>query len=366
MKQITILLLLMMACGMKATATSSEACTPSASSIGMMPEEDNDDADKTSMRIKSAFGVLDKENDYSKDYTVAWARIDCTNADTTKVGYLWDTHSFNIDPFLKAIADKGDATTELFYRNADAADNGANELAGKNAAATDSLKVENIRIYSGDGIEAVNSHDAEGTAKTIFDIQLVANYYGIIPSVLDRFKYSVVSPINYGIYRGGKKDVEATVDNVGDVAVDMKDFEWNDFSNNKNTFNLSDERISNVKCELVKDDGNNYGLVKDKEVVYDKNDNRLKFSINHGAVTRDCILNINIVVVDYWGIKTSLPITVNVRSNEGEVTNVTLAEKVGNAKTTVYGSNGVKRNSLQTGINIVVTPEGKAIKVAGK
>lgn len=362
MKQFTLLLILLISCGMEAAAVSSNA---SSGSVGMMMPEDDDNTDKKPMRITSAFGVLDKDSNYSKDYTVAWARIDNTNADTTKVGYLWDTHSFNIDRFLKAIADQGDTTTELFYKNADAADDQANELVGKNAAATDSMRVENIRIYSGNGIEAVNSHDKEGTAKNIFDIQLIANYYGIIPSVLDKFKFSVVSPVNYGIYRGGKKDIEATIDNVGDASIDMEGFTWIDYSNNTSEFNLTDKRIANVECKLISDDKNNYALVKDKKVYYDKESNKMTFSINHGAITNDCVLSINVVVVDHWGIKTSLPITVYVRSANGQVTGISLNE-ADNKVNTIYGTDGAKRNEMQQGINIVVTPEGKRVKLTRK
>ena len=56
--------------------------------------------DKLQMRIGSAFNVIDKDEKYSEDYTVAWANN--VNPDTKKVNYLWDTHSFNIDRIIEA------------------------------------------------------------------------------------------------------------------------------------------------------------------------------------------------------------------------------------------------------------------------
>ena len=176
--------------------------------------------------------------------------------------------------------------------------------------------VENIRVYSGNGITAVNTHDAAGTAVTLFDLQQIINYYGIIPHVHDNFKFSVVSPINYGIYRGGAKKVEANANNVGDATAELKDFIWTDYSNNLKQFKLNDERIATVECELLKDAANNYALVTDKKITYNKTDNKLYFAINYGAATDNCELNINIVVVDMWGIKTVLPATIKVKKSE--------------------------------------------------
>lgn len=330
-----------------------------------LPTSTNDnDGTKLSLRILSAFGVIDKDKDYSKDYTVAWARIADTNASKTKVGYLWNTHSFNIDRFFDATAAEGDETTELFYKTSET-DAAFHELVGKNADATDSLSVQNIRVYSGDGVAAVNSHNPEGTAKTIFDIQQIVNYYGIIPTVFDNFKYSVVSPINYGIYRGGAKNVEATVNNVGSVAASMKEMSWVDYSNNMSQFTLNDSRIAMVKCELVKDEANNYALVKDKKVTYNMSSNQLEFFINYGAVTNDCVLQINVVVVDYWGIETTLPVTVYIRSSNGQVTNLSLPCQSASTNA-IYGIDGAKHGKLGRGVNIIVTPDGKRVKVAGK
>ena len=38
-----------------------------------------------------------------------------------------------------------------------------------------------------------------------FKMQQIINYYGIIKKVHDTFYLSVVSPVNYGIFKGGAK-----------------------------------------------------------------------------------------------------------------------------------------------------------------
>lgn len=280
--------------------------------------KDPDYLNNLQMRIASAFNVIDQDKDYSKDYTVAWATNKGTNADTTKVGYLWDTHSFNIERFTDATKAKNDDVTTLSYKAA-AAHAAYNHLQGINDEASDSVMVENIRVYSGNGITAVNTHDAAGTAVTLFDLQQIINYYGIIPHVHDNFKFSVVSPINYGIYRGGAKKVEATANNVGDATAELTDFVWVDYSDNLNKFTLADnkwKRIASVECELLKDAANNYALVKEKKITYNKTDNKLYFAINYGAATDNCELSINIIVIDMWGIKTVLPATIKVKKSE--------------------------------------------------
>lgn len=282
--------------------------------------------DDINMRIASAFNVIDQDEDYSKDYTVAWARIDQTNADTTKVNYLWDTHSFNIDRFFDAAKAANDPLTETELTYVAKTKYAAyNELLLKNDEATDSVPVQNIRVYTGNGIEAKNTNPGSAPAgandKTLFQIDQIINYYGIIPKVHDTFWYSVVSPINYGIWRGGAKEVVADANNVGHATANLKAFNWIDYSNNKQGFNLKDNRIASVTCELVKDAANNYALVKDKKinVILNKNNGNdpiLDFDINYGAATDNCELTVNIVVVDYWGIQTNLTAKIKVKKSE--------------------------------------------------
>lgn len=279
--------------------------------------------DNIDMRIASAFNVIDQDEDYSKDYTVAWARIDQTNADTTKVNYLWDTHSFNIDRFLDAAEAAEDplTETELTYE-AKTKYVPYNQLLLNNQYATDSVPVQNIRVYTGNGIEAKNTNPGSAPAgandKTLFQIDQIINYYGIIPKVHDTFWYSVVSPINYGIWRGGAKSVEATANNVGAATASLAAFSWVDYSNNKATFNLKDKRIASVTCELVKDAANNYALVENKEIKVNLTTStpQLEFKINYGAATDNCKLTVNVIVTDYWGIQTKLTATINVKKSE--------------------------------------------------
>ena len=274
--------------------------------------------DKLQMRIVSAFNVIDKDKEYSKDYTVAWANN--VNPDTKKVNYLWDTHSFNIERFTILAAAKGDATSYIDYKAPDAAQ--YNDFQKRTAAATDSVKVQNIRVYASNDVPASNTNAGAAPVgdneKVRFHINQNIHFFGLANAYKthDTFWYSVVSPINYGIFRGGKKVVEATCNNVGYCEAPLTDFEWVDFSNNKKTFKINDSRIKSVTCKLIADASNNYALVKDKTITVNRGQNRLEFTINEGAATSECTLTVEIQILDIWGIETVIKGEINVKPSE--------------------------------------------------
>ena len=274
--------------------------------------------DKLQMRIVSAFNVIDKDKEYSKDYTVAWANN--VNPDTKKVNYLWDTHSFNIERFTILAAAKGDATSYIDYKAPDAAQ--YNDFQKRTAAATDSVKVQNIRVYASNDVPASNTNAGAAPVgdneKVRFHINQNIHFFGLANAYKthDTFWYSVVSPINYGIFRGGKKVVEATCNNVGYCEAPLTDFEWVDFSNNKKTFKINDSRIKSVTCKLIADASNNYALVKDKTITVNRDQNRLEFTINEGAATSECTLTVEIQILDIWGIETVIKGEINVKPSE--------------------------------------------------
>ena len=274
--------------------------------------------DKLQMRIVSAFNVIDKDKEYSKDYTVAWANN--VNPDTKKVNYLWDTHSFNIERFTILAAAKGDATSYIDYKAPDAAQ--YNDFQKRTAAATDSVKVQNIRVYASNDVPASNTNAGAAPVgdneKVRFHINQNIHFFGLANAYKthDTFWYSVVSPINYGIFRGGKKFVEATSNNVGYCEAPLTDFEWVDFSNNKKTFKINDSRIKSVTCKLIADASNNYALVKDKTITVNRDQNRLEFTINEGAATSECTLTVEIQILDIWGIETVIKGEINVKPSE--------------------------------------------------
>ena len=274
--------------------------------------------DKLQMRIVSAFNVIDKDKEYSKDYTVAWANN--VNPDTKKVNYQWDTHSFNIDRFTILAAAKGDATSYIDYKAPDAAQ--YNDFQKRTAAATDSVKVQNIRVYASNDVPASNTNAGAAPVgdneKVRFHINQNIHFFGLANAYKthDTFWYSVVSPINYGIFRGGKKVVEATCNNVGYCEAPLTDFEWVDFSNNKKTFKINDSRIKSVTCKLIADESNNYALVKDKTITVNRGQNRLEFTINEGAATSECTLTVEIQILDIWGIETVIKGEINVKPSE--------------------------------------------------
>ena len=276
--------------------------------------------DALKMRIGSAFNVIDKDEKYSEDYTVAWANN--VNPDTKKVNYLWDTHSFNIDRFTILAAAKGDATSYIDYKAPDAAQ--YNDFQKRTAAATDSVKVQNIRVYASNDVPASNTNAGAAPVgdneKVRFHINQNIHFFGLANAYKthDTFWYSVVSPINYGIFRGGKKVVEATCNNVGYCEAPLTDFEWVDFSNNKKTFKINDIRIKSVTCKLIADASNNYALVQNKTITVNRDQNRLEFTILDGAATSECTLTVEIHILDIWGIETVIKGEINVNTSEAK------------------------------------------------
>lgn len=276
--------------------------------------------DALKMRIGSAFNVIDTDKDYSKNYTVAWASEDGFDPTTGKVKYLWDTHSFNIDRFTTLAATKGDATSYIDYEAPKAAQ--YNDFQLRTALATNSVNVKNIRVYTRDDIKAFNTNpDAAPVGdndKVRFEINQNIHFFGLANAYKthDTFEYSVVSPINYGIFRGNKIELNAECDNVGDCQVALTGFNWVDYSNNKEKFTIADSRIKTVTCELVDDESNYYALVKNKEISVNRALNQLEFNINRGAITGTCILTIKIHITDIWGIKSVIEETIKVASSE--------------------------------------------------
>lgn len=276
--------------------------------------------DKLQMRIGSAFNVIDTDKDYSKDYTVAWANN--VNAITKKVNYLWDTHSFNIDRFTTLAAAKGDATSYIDYEAPDAAQ--YNDFQKTTSAATDSVKVQNIRVYASNDVLASNTNAGAAPVgdndKVRFHINQNIHFFGLANAYKthDTFWYSVVSPINYGIFRGGKKVVEATCNNVGCCEAPLTHFVWEDFSNNKQKFQINDSRIKSVTCKLIDDASNNYALVENKTITVNRTANRLEFKINSGAATSECKLTVEIQILDIWGIETVIKGEINVKTSEAQ------------------------------------------------
>lgn len=279
-----------------------------------------DTYDKLQMRIGSAFNVIDTDKDYSKDYTVAWANN--VNPDTKKVNYLWDTHSFNIDRFTTLAAAKGDATSYIDYEAPDAAQ--YNDFQKTTSAATDSVKVQNIRVYASNDVLASNTNAGAAPVgdndKVRFHINQNIHFFGLANAYKthDTFWYSVVSPINYGIFRGGKKVVEATCNNVGYCEAPLTHFVWEDFSNNKQEFQINDSRIKSVTCKLIDDASNNYALVENKTITVNRTANRLEFKINSGAATSECKLTVEIQILDIWGIETVIKGEINVKTSEAQ------------------------------------------------
>lgn len=274
--------------------------------------------DALKMRIGSAFNVIDKDEKYSENYTVAWANN--VNPDTKKVNYLWDTHSFNIERFTILAAAKGDATSYIDYKAPNAAQ--YNDFQERTAAATDSVKVQNIRVYASNDVPASNTNAGAAPVgdndKVRFEINQNIHFFGLANAYKthDTFWYSVVSPINYGIFRGGKKFVEATSNNVGYCEAPLTDFKWEDFSKNKQTFKIDDSRIKSVTCKLIADASNNYALVKNKTITVNRGLNRLEFTILEGAATSECTLTVEIQILDIWGIESVIKGEINVKPSE--------------------------------------------------
>lgn len=297
--------------------------------------------DALDLRISSAFNVIDKDADYAKDLTVAWAHADVVGTDQTKTTYVWDTRSFVISKFVNNLAPT-DNTTKLIYNELpNAKKNTYVTLSGDNKTADATIFCKNIRTYSGNGVESENTNivtvgsvnykgAAPGDNDSVrFKMQQIINYYGIIKKTHDTFYFSVVSPVNYGIFKGGAKTINANVDNVGHGIAHLSDFVWEDYSDNMTKFDLSNGRITSIKCQLVPDSGNNYGRV---EVPADGSDPikvnvgsgvalnnlsnaTLNFNMIPGSATSDCVLKVKLIVKDQWGIQTTMNGTINVKTS---------------------------------------------------
>ena len=304
--------------------------------------EDPSYLDALNLRIASAFNVIDNGADYAKDLTVAWAAANPVGSDQTTTAYTWDTRSFVISKFVDARHAANDNTTKLIYNELPNANKKTYvSLAGEDKAATATIFCNNIRTYSGNGVESENTNvvpvgnvqykgAAPGDNDSVrFKMQQIINYYGIIKKTHDTFYFSVVSPVNYGIFKGGAKTINATVDNVGKGVAELSDFVWEDYSNNLKKFDLSDRRIRSIKCQLVPDSGNNYGRV---EVPTDGSDPikvivgsgvdsnnlsnaTLNFNMIPGSATSDCVLKVKLIVKDQWGIQTTMNGTINVKTS---------------------------------------------------
>lgn len=301
--------------------------------------------DALDLRIASAFNVIDKDADYSKNLTVAWAAPGTIVAPATtqeKTTYVWDTRSFVISKFVDARDAANDNTTKLIYNELpNAKKNTYVTLSGDNKTADATIFCKNIRTYSGNGVESENTNvvtvgsvnykgAAPGDNDSVrFKMQQIINYYGIIKKTHDTFYFSVVSPVNYGIFKGGAKTINANVDNVGQGIAHLSDFVWDDYSDNMKKFDLSDGRITSIKCQLVPDSGNNYGRV---QVPSDGTDPikvivgagvgsnnlsnaTLNFNLIPGSATSDCELKVKLIVKDQWGIQTTMNGKINIKTS---------------------------------------------------
>lgn len=297
--------------------------------------------DALDLRIASAFNVIDKDADYSENLTVAWAAANPVGSDQTTTAYTWDTRSFVISKFVDARRAANDNTTKLIYNELPNANkNTYVSLAGEDEAANATISCRFIRTYSGNGVVSENTNkvtlngvDYKGAApgdndSVRFNMQQIINYYGIIKKTHDTFYFSVVSPVNYGIFKRGARVINAEVNNVGDGIAHLSDFVWEDYSNNLKTFDLSDRRITSIQCILVPDKHNNYGRVKVPDdgtdpikvikgtgVTNGLSDATLKFNLIPGSATSDCELQVKLIVKDQWGIQTTMNGTINVKTS---------------------------------------------------
>lgn len=297
--------------------------------------------DALDLRIASAFNVIDKDADYSENLTVAWAAANPVGSDQTTTAYTWDTRSFVISKFVDARLAANDNTTKLIYNELPNSNkNTYVSLAGEDKAATATISCRFIRTYSDKGIVSENTNvvtlggvEYKGAApgdndSVRFNMEQIINYYGIIKKVHDKFYFSVVSPVNYGIFKGGVKAINANVDNVGHGVAHLSDFVWEDYSDNMKKFDLSDRRITSIKCQLVPDSGNNYGRVdvpatgdaitvnKGTGVGSNNLSNAtLSFNLIPGSATSDCELKVKLIIKDQWGIQTTMNGTINVKTS---------------------------------------------------
>lgn len=304
--------------------------------------EDPSYLDALDLRIASAFNVIDNGADYAKVLTVAWADAKVVGTVQDETSYVWDTRSFVISKFVDARHAANDNTTKLIYNELPNANKKTYvSLAGEDKAATATISCRYIRTYSGNGVVSENTNkfnlngvDYKGAApgdndSVRFNMQQIINYYGIIKKTHDTFYFSVVSPVNYGIFKGEAKTINAEVNNVGDGKAHLSNFVWEDYSNNLKKFDLSDRRITSIKCILVPDKDNNYGRVKVPEDGTDPikvqrgtgvgsnnlSDATLTFNMIPGSATSDCVLEVKLIVKDQWGIQTTMNGTINVKTS---------------------------------------------------
>lgn len=304
--------------------------------------EDPSYLDALNLRIASAFNVIDNGADYAPNLTVAWAAANPVGSDQTTTAYTWDTRSFVISKFVDARHAANDNTTKLIYNELPNANKKTYvSLAGEDKAATATISCRFIRTYSGNGVVSENTNkvplngvDYKGAApgdndSVRFNMQQIINYYGIIKKTHDTFYFSVVSPVNYGIFKGEAKTINADVNNVGDGIAHLSNFVWEDYSNNLKKFDLSDRRITSIKCILVPDKDNNFGRVKVPEDGTDPikvhrgtgvgsnnlSDATLTFNMIPGSATSDCVLEVKLIVKDQWGIQTTMNGTIKVNTS---------------------------------------------------
>lgn len=272
------------------------------------------------IRIARAFNVIDPDSTgvNKVDYTVGWATPLSTNADTTKVGYLWDRKSFAItDGFVNKLPNPSDGST-LSFANKTVSDNAFLAHISQNATSSDSVTVANIRVFSSEVVPAKNMNSGAANAVTHFNVNQNVNYFGVVEKTIDTFWFSVASPINYGIYRGGAVTVEGTVKNNGSCDVDLSTkFSWTDFSSGTlASFNIRDNRIKSITCELVPDDSFNYSQITNLTV--DRINQKLTFKVEGDVITDKAVIKAKFIITDMWNIQTVLPGTITIKNYEGQ------------------------------------------------
>lgn len=272
------------------------------------------------IRIERAFNVIDPDSTgvNKVDYTVGWATPASTNADTTKVGYLWDRKSFAItDGFVNKLPNPTDGST-LSFVNKTVSDNAFLTHMEDNATSSDSVKVANIRVFSSAVVPATNMNAGAVNAVTHFNVNQNVNYFGIVAKTIDTFWFSIASPINYGIYKKGAVTVDGTVKNNGACEVPLATkFTWTDYSSGTlDSFNITDSRIKSITCELVPDASFNYSQITNLEV--NRPNQKLTFNVQGGVVTDKAVINAKFIITDMWNIQTVLPGTITIKNYQGQ------------------------------------------------
>lgn len=272
------------------------------------------------IRIERAFNVIDPDSTgvNKVDYTVGWTTKASTNADTTKVGYLWDRKSFAItDGFVSKLPNPSDGST-LSFVNKTTSDNAFLTHKDNNAISSDSVTVANIRVFSSAEVPAKNMNSGAKNAVTHFNVNQNVNYFGIVAKTIDTFWFSIASPINYGIYKKGAVTVDGTVMNNGQCEVPLgTKFTWTDYSSGTlASFNIKDDRIKSITCELVADDSFNYSQITNLKVNRDQQ--KLTFNVEGGVITDKAVINAKFIITDMWNIQTVLPGTITIKNYQGQ------------------------------------------------